>query len=256
MPATVPQLLDLLRASHDRLVVALSALDEPALGGPSYHDWTIAQVASHLGSGAEVFGRYLDAGQAGRPAPGREDLQRIWARWDLMGPADQARGYVTADAGLLDTVEALSPEERDRWRLDLFGAQRDLAGLLELRLAEHALHAWDVLVALDPSATIAESDVTVVLDYLPQIAAWTGRPAEPAVVDVRTTGPSGRFTVALGERATLVAGVPEAPTATLTLSAEALVRLVYGRLDADHTPASTSASGVDLDTVRAAFPGP
>jgi hypothetical protein len=33
------------------------------------------------------------------------------------------------------------------------------------------------------------------------------------------------------------------------------VRLVYGRLDPDHTPVSAQASGVDLDALRRAFPG-
>jgi hypothetical protein len=41
----------------------------------------------------------------------------------------------------------------------------------------------------------------------------------------------------------------------LTLPGEAFVRLIYGRLDADHTPAPIDAEGVDLDDLRAAFPG-
>jgi hypothetical protein len=39
----------------------------------------------------------------------------------------------------------------------------------------------------------------------------------------------------------------------LVLPAEAFIRLVYGRLDADHTPAV--AGSADLDALRAAFPG-
>jgi hypothetical protein len=38
------------------------------------------------------------------------------------------------------------------------------------------------------------------------------------------------------------------------LPAEAFVRLVYGRLDPDHTPPLTSRQ-VDLDRLRRAFPG-
>ena len=33
------------------------------------------------------------------------------------------------------------------------------------------------------------------------------------------------------------------------------MRLVYGRLDHDHTPGSVTATGVDLDELRATFPG-
>ena len=41
----------------------------------------------------------------------------------------------------------------------------------------------------------------------------------------------------------------------LSLPAEAFIRLVYGRLDPDHTPASVDARGVDLDLLRRTFPG-
>ena len=41
----------------------------------------------------------------------------------------------------------------------------------------------------------------------------------------------------------------------LELPAEALCRLVYGRLDPDHTPAFTG-DGELLDSLRAVFPGP
>lgn len=40
----------------------------------------------------------------------------------------------------------------------------------------------------------------------------------------------------------------------LQLPAEALLRLFYGRLDPDHTPAD-SAEGIDLDRLRKVFPG-
>ena len=43
--------------------------------------------------------------------------------------------------------------------------------------------------------------------------------------------------------------------ARLDLPAESLLRLLAGRLDPAHTPTSVRASGVDLDDVRAIFPG-
>jgi len=48
---------------------------------------------------------------------------------------------------------------------------------------------------------------------------------------------------------------PSEGSAQLRLPAEAFVRLVYGRLDAEHTPASVKAEGVDLADLRATFPG-
>ena len=47
---------------------------------------------------------------------------------------------------------------------------------------------------------------------------------------------------------------PELGLSELTLPAEAFVRLIYGRLDADHTPPVKNA-GVELDELRPIFPG-
>jgi hypothetical protein len=41
----------------------------------------------------------------------------------------------------------------------------------------------------------------------------------------------------------------------LALPAEAFIRLVYGRLDPDHTPTFRGDAGA-LDRLRAVFPGP
>jgi hypothetical protein len=41
----------------------------------------------------------------------------------------------------------------------------------------------------------------------------------------------------------------------IRIPTEALLRLVYGRLDTGHTPAEVSANGIDLDRLRAVFPG-
>jgi hypothetical protein len=43
--------------------------------------------------------------------------------------------------------------------------------------------------------------------------------------------------------------------AQITLPAEAMLRLVYGRLDPGHTPTAATAGGPGLDQVRAVFPG-
>jgi hypothetical protein len=45
-----------------------------------------------------------------------------------------------------------------------------------------------------------------------------------------------------------------AAAASLVLPAEAFIRLVYGRLDPEHTP-ELAVVGIDLDELRRAFPG-
>ncbi len=39
------------------------------------------------------------------------------------------------------------------------------------------------------------------------------------------------------------------------MPAEALLRLSYGRLDPEHTPADVAADPADLDRLRKVFPG-
>jgi hypothetical protein len=70
-----------------------------------------------------------------------------------------------------------------------------------------------------------------------------------------TTDPIRFFRLSVADSVTLSPSTSDHATARLQLPSEALVRLVYGRLDPDHTPPSVDAEGVDLDAVRAVFPG-
>ena len=47
----------------------------------------------------------------------------------------------------------------------------------------------------------------------------------------------------------------DAPVSEVTMPAEALLRLSYGRLDLAHTPASVTGDPAGLDQLRAIFPG-
>ena len=60
------------RASHERLATIAAPLTEDQLTSQSYDtEWTVAQVLSHIGSGAEIFGLILDASLAARRGSGR-----------------------------------------------------------------------------------------------------------------------------------------------------------------------------------------
>ena len=82
MSELVDRTITALRAEHDALVALLGTIgDGEGLSAPSGADqWTIAQVYSHLGSGAEI-GRAPIARAAGEQVRA-EDNQTIWARWD------------------------------------------------------------------------------------------------------------------------------------------------------------------------------
>jgi uncharacterized protein (TIGR03083 family) len=255
--------LSAVRTSHDRLAGLVSGLDADGLRSQSYDkDWTIAQVLSHLGSQAEIFSLFLDAGLTGGEPPA-QGFGPIWDIWNARSPEEQAAESVTANEALISRVESLSPQQLAAFRLALFGTDLDAAGLLRMRLSEHALHTWDVAVALDPAARVAKDAVDLLIDGLPEMAARTGKQAaHPAVIAITATGPDRMFTLDTGGvslspgSVSLSPGDDGAASGSLELTVEALLRLVYGRLDD-----SALATGeirtvnVSLPDLQAVFPG-
>jgi len=133
----------------------------------------------------------------------------------------------------------------------MFGMNLDITGVLRMRLSEHAVHTWDVAVAVDPAARVSADAVGLLIDGVPPMIGWMSKKAaDPAVIAVTTTDPARTFTLDTGG-VTLTPGQAETP-ASLRLTAEELLRLVYGRLDES---ATVSASNLSLADLRAVFPG-
>jgi uncharacterized protein (TIGR03083 family) len=251
--------IDAVRHSHDTLRALTGPLTPDQLQQRSYDsDWSIAQVLSHLGSQAEVFNLWLDAGLTGQDPPGRDAFPPIWEAWDTRSPQAQAADSLQANEVLVERLESLDDGERERFRLQMFGMDLDIAGLARMRLAEHAIHSWDVAVALDPSARVAPEAVGLLVGTLGQLAARAGQPdGNKRRVHVSADAPERHFTLETGETVTLepaAAAERDEDGPELRLPAEALVRLVYGRLDPAHTP-PVEARGIDLGELRPLFPG-
>jgi uncharacterized protein (TIGR03083 family) len=245
-----------LRHSQDRLRALTEPLAVEQLQQRSYAtEWSIAQVLSHLGSQAEVFGLWLDAGLSGQEPPGREAFPPIWDAWNGRSPQAQAADSLAANEALLQRLESLDADQQERFHLAMFGMDLDMAGLARMRLSEHAMHTWDIAAALDPAAQLAPDAVDLLVDTLGQLAARSGKPDGLKLrLHVTTTGPQRRFLLESGEAVTLEPADDEELLPELRLPAEALVRLAYGRLDPDHTP-PVAVEGVDLDELRRIFPG-
>jgi uncharacterized protein (TIGR03083 family) len=241
------------RASHDRLAALVPRLDADGLRARSYDtDWSVADVLSHLGSGAEITSLALEAGVTGAAPPSPDAFQAIWATWNARSPEEQATQYLAANEALVNRVESLTAAERDTFEVQMFGpAPVDLAAFLGMRLSEHAVHTWDIAVTLDPAARVAPDAVDLLVDSLPMMAGFSAKQApDPASVAVTTTGPGRVFTLDTGG-VSLVPG-PGETSASVALPAEAFLRLVYGRLDgADEV----TASGVTVPELKAVFPG-
>jgi uncharacterized protein (TIGR03083 family) len=245
-----------LRHSHDRLQALVEPLDPAGLEQRSYaSEWSIAQVLSHLGSGAEIFTLFLDAGLTGQEPPGRDVFVPVWNEWNAKDPQAQAADGLRADEATVARFESLDPDQKAGLRMQLFGMDTDFTGMARMRLGEHAVHTWDVAVALDPSAAVAPDAVGLLIDTLGQLAAWTAKPdGKPRRILVSTTDPERQFVLETGEAVSLTKSEGEESLPELRLPAEAFIRLVYGRLGSAHTP-PIEADGVDLDELRQIFPG-
>jgi uncharacterized protein (TIGR03083 family) len=253
--------IETLRKSHDTLRDLVEPLGLDGLRRPSYcSEWSIAQVLSHLGSQAEIFGLFLDAGLRNQEPPGPDAFGPIWDAWNRRDPEAQATDALQTDEATLERFESFDAEQRGHLRFQAFGMEFDVAGMARLRVGEHAVHTWDVAVALDPTAQIAPDAVNLLVDTIAPMAARIGRPEGTSRrVDIATSAPLRRFTLETGEKEVALHAAPAsdagpANQAFLELPAEALIRLVYGRLDLNHTPA-LQARGIDLADLRRLFPG-
>ncbi|HXQ59529.1 MAG TPA: maleylpyruvate isomerase N-terminal domain-containing protein, partial [Acidimicrobiales bacterium] len=134
-----------LRASHDRLASLVAPLDADGVNRASMADeWTIAQVLSHLGSQAEIFGTILDAGLAQSDPPSPDGFPAVWDAWNSRSARDQVADSVAANDAFVRKVEGLSRQQLDAVKVPMFGMDLDATRILQMRLSEHALHTWDV----------------------------------------------------------------------------------------------------------------
>jgi uncharacterized protein (TIGR03083 family) len=248
-----------LRSGYDELAGIVRGLSDDDLAGPSgASEWDISQVLSHLGSGAVIGEAGLRAALDSKPRAGQEFNVSVWSRWDGMGRRERADEFLVVNESLTALWESLSPAVREEQRIDLgfLPAPVDVATAARFRLNELSLHSWDVRVGLDPSATVRADAAELLAPTVGQLAGFLGKPSDPAIIAVETSGPSLRLGLRLGERVSVSDEAPEAADGTLSLPGEAWVRLVTGRLKEPYTPAGISVTGAaDLGVLRKVFPG-
>ena len=202
----------------------------------------------------------------------------VWDTWNAKSPDEQAADALAADERYVQALEQLSDEQLTAIRLPFIGLELDAAGVVRLRLSEHAMHTWDIAVYTDPAATVAADAAGLLVDNVPVfLAPRLGKPPEhPYRARIRVSHPARDYLLTTGEAVAMTdwpgdgdaagangasrpdrAGGLEAAgrTAEVEMPAEALLRLAYGRLDAGHTPAAVVADAGDLDKLRQIFPG-
>ena len=248
--------LQAVRASAGRLRSLVTPLSPTQLEGRAYPtEWTIADVVSHLGSGAVIMQRRIDDNVADQQMPD-DFAQSVWDTWNAKSPSAKAHDGLAADQALIERIDTMSDDERSRFRMTLGPMEFDLAGFIGLRLNEHALHTWDIAVVADPAATLPLDAAELIVDNLELIARFTAKPTgSERTIIVHTSAPNRQFTIVLTPDAVRFATDDDGRRPDLELPAEAFSRLVYGRLDDAHTPAFTG-DGAALDELRQVFPGP
>ena len=257
IPAETADWLAAVDDSSRRLRDLVASMGTAGLGAPSYAAaWSVAQVLSHLGSAAEIGTVLLRRGVDGdASAPTPADTEPVWARWNAMAPKEQRAQWVDADA---THREALRAAAELPVRVPYFAGLLSVQEYAGYRLSEQSVHGWDVAVAVDPQSAIAPTEVSLMWQRLDLVATRFRAPdvlarLAPRQIELRTTSPDGVHCVTLGAELHLLACEPAEPSATVRGSAEAVLRLVYGRLrDVDDV---TTEGTVTLDDLRALFPG-
>ena len=186
---------------HETLAATAASLSDDQLAGPSgAAEWPLHQVLSHLGSGAEITLAGLRAG-LGAEAPGEDVNQSVWDRWDAQSAREHVEGFVVHDAALVQALESLDAQQRESLQLSVgfLPFPLSVAGFAGMRLSEVAQHSWDVRVALDPDAGIAEESAQTVfeqystgLGFLLGFVGKADQLAEPATVDIHGPRPRHR----------------------------------------------------------------
>jgi len=250
-----------LRSEHDALASMVPALTADQLTGPSgAADWTVADVLSHLGSGAEITLAGLRSALGEAEPPASDFNQGVWDRWNALSPREQAAGWLESDAALVTAVEAVPDKRHDdiEVKLGFLPEPLPLASFAAMRLSEVAQHGWDVRVGVDPAAALAEPAALLLAEHLSGdlgfLLGFIGKPGAvdgPAVIEISQTP----YRIAVDDRVRLTTDALPA-TATFTGPLESAMRLVSGRLTPRHTPAGIEVTGnVTLDELRAVFPG-
>jgi uncharacterized protein (TIGR03083 family) len=245
-----------LRSSLERLRDLVATLDDDGIAASAYPtEWTIADVLSHLGSGAVITQRRLVDALTAQPTPDGF-APSVWDVWNAKTPRAKVDDALVADRSLIERIESLSDAETSGFEFSIGPMSFDFNGFIALRLNEHVLHTWDIDVALHPDATLPPEATALVVDNLELIGRFTARPTGSSrVIVVHTTNPSRAFSVALAPDAVTFTSGENLGDPDVELPAEAFARLVYGRLDPDHTPPLTGEA-TTLDELRRVYPGP
>jgi uncharacterized protein (TIGR03083 family) len=246
--------LDALELSAAHLRTTVEGMTEDQYVASAYPtEWTNADVMSHLGSAAIIAKRTIDDTLEGREPPPKFN-ESVWDVWNAKTPHAQVTDSLDADRALMTRYVEMTPDERERFFLQLGPMRFDFDRALGLRLGEHVMHTWDIETTINPEATLQSEAVPYLFANLELLMRFAAKPTgNEHTLHIRTTDPQKEFALTQSADGVTLNEVEGVEVFDLELPAEAFLRLAYGRMDEAHTPAGVDAT--HLDELRRVFPG-
>lgn len=254
------------KAEYDGLVAYLEALPDAGWTEPSAcANWQVYQVVSHIGSQPAIHGGMVRAGLRGDPPMTNEDRQAIWGRFDALAPLEVFPAFRANNDAFVALVDSLSEAELGS-SMPWLGGPAPVATVLAGRLNEHVLHVWDVKWARDKNAHLTAAAVPdlLALNLTPGRLGGLAKPDQAPELVGKTiqfvlTDPAGAVAIQVAE-GSVQATTGRAASADLTaeLSSEAMVLLLWGRLNVAEAVASSRLKLSDpalAESLGALLPG-
>jgi uncharacterized protein (TIGR03083 family) len=239
---------ELIRAEFDLADRYLGGLRPERWAGPTYCTaWDLTQLVSHLGSGAAIHRHALRAALDGDAPLDQAGRERIWDHFDGLAPEQLYPEFQASNRRYIDYLASLPPETGARL-MATFAGEIPVTVFTLFRLSELSLHSWDARVAFDPPTRLLPASAAAVLPtMLRTLARRSNAEARGRLTGssfgISLTAPSPRqLTLSIADAVAWQDQPVSSPTATLTLSAEAFLRLCAGRLP-------LAAAEVDGDVV-------
>ena len=248
--------VELIRSESDRLKQYVNGLHQDALEKPSPCErWNIGEVIAHLVWFAEIYGGMMERGLRGDLSPTEgfpavpgtltgPALEEMYA----LGAIEQRRSlgknlivaFNESYDWLIDMVKGIGPEDWDKPCYHTLRI-RPVHSFLPTIIQELAVHDWDIRSTLEPSPSLSEESLSVLMEKLPSNRRpWTNpfgtasTSSGPKCYRFVLTGVGGRRDIIVeGGKTRMETSGDGSADVTLAGDTGSFVLLMYGRLTLD-----------------------
>ncbi len=251
--ATPEDRVSLVRTESDRLKQYLGTLSPEDWRHPSACDaWEARDVVAHLIFGVDMYAENISRGVGGDSSPPggvttldaagmaarmQANAQRAIALRESLGEQLLPTFSERCDA-LNQLLAGLGSQDWDKLCYHP-AAVIPVRTFIDLRIAELAVHEWDIRSKLEVSSPVSAPSLKVIMDVMPGfIVGHLFRPgaklSEPVRFRIELTGaaPGSHDIMVESGQARMEPSGPAAPDVTLRCDTETFVLLAYGRTTA------------------------